>query len=251
VEETVRKYGWKRDLPDHRDLVFLPSAEELPKRIDLRPYCSKVEDQGNLGSCTANALVGALELIEMKKWKKYADLSRRFVYYNELDMEGSLPNDSGARIRDGVKTLAQKGVCLESIWPYIIDDFAERPSVEAYTEALLHKIISYRRVRQDQSDMLAALAEGFPFVFGFSVFESFESAEVAKSGIVSLPKKSESFLGGHAVCSVGYDMTDKDFICRNSWGQAWGDHGYFYMPFAYLTDPGLASDFWTIHTANV
>ena len=248
---ALHRYGWTCDLPDFRDFLYAPEPGiTLPPSVDLRPFCSKVEDQGNLGSCTANALVGALELLEMKKWKKYADLSRRFLYYNELDMEGSLPNDSGAALRDGVKSLAQKGVCLESIWPYIVNDFATKPSAAAYTEAALHKIISYHRLN-GLNDMLSALAVGLPFVFGFSVYQSFESEEVSKTGIVPMPKRNEQQLGGHAVVAVGYTLADQRFLVRNSWGDSWGMGGYFTIPMGYLTHRGLASDFWMIRTANV
>jgi len=249
--ELQRKYGWRPEFPDHRDFTFVAQPSTvLPDFVDLRPFCSKVEDQGNLGSCTAQALVGALEVLEVKKWKKYLDLSRLFVYYNERVLEDTVDDDAGAMIRDGIKTLASQGVCIESLWPYQITQFTKKPPPGAFTEALLHKIISYHKLN-GLCDMQYALAEGYPFVFGFSVYDSFESRQVAETGIVPMPKRNESFLGGHAVLAVGYDQKKKWFTVRNSWGREWGDKGYFYIPFDFVSNPGLASDFWVIHTANV
>ena len=248
---ALHRYGWTCDLPDFRDLLYTPEPGiTLPASVDLRPFCSKVEDQGNLGSCTANALVGALEILEIKKWKKYLDLSRLFVYYNERVIEDSVDQDSGAMIRDGIKSLATLGVCLESIWPYDIEEFTRMPTPAAYKEAELHKIISYHRLN-GLNDMLSVLAGGLPFVFGFSVYQSFESEEVSKTGIVPMPKRNEQQLGGHAVVAVGYTLADQRFLVRNSWGNSWGMGGYFTIPFGYLTHRGLASDFWMIRTANV
>ena len=197
--------------------------------------CSPVEDQGNLGSCTANALAGALECLERKDKVSFIDLSRLFIYYNERVIEQSVSSDSGAMIRDGIKSLKKTGVCSEKKWPYVISKFAVKPNSACYKEALNHQITSYQRILTlDQ--MKSCLADGFPFVFGFTVYESFESPQVAKTGIVNMPKKNESVLGGHAVLAVGYNDKDKRFIVRNSWGTSWGMKGYFTMPYDYLAD---------------
>lgn len=244
--------GWIPDLPDQRDLLYrtvraVPGV--LPQAVDLRPSCSAVEDQGNLGSCTANALVGALEFLEKKKAADPQDLSRLFIYYNERVIEGSVSTDSGAMLRDGIKTLAKQGVCSEKIWPYNVKRFAATPAARCYTDALDHQITSYHRILT-LDEMLACLAEGFPFVFGFSVYESFESAETARTGVVTTPRPGERVIGGHAVMAVGYDDTAKRFIVRNSWGTKWGMKGYFSMPYEYLADRGLADDFWTIRAGE-
>jgi C1A family cysteine protease len=248
----MSKYGWIPDLPDQRDLLYSTqvSAIPLPPRVDLKQLCSPVEDQGNLGSCTANALVGALEFLEMKKWKKQADLSRLFVYYNERVIEDTVDYDAGAMIRDGIKSLAKQGVCLEKTVPYNIDHFKQKPSDAAYKEALLHQIKSYHRVNGLQ-ETLQCLASGYPVVFGFTVYDSFESQEVAKTGIVPMPGRDEQVLGGHAVLAVGYDQASKRITVRNSWGTGWGSGGYCFMPYDYFTTRGLTSDAWTIRTANV
>lgn len=217
----------------------------FPSSVDLRPICSRVEDQGSLGSCTGNALAGALEFLERKDAAHIGDLSRLFIYYNERVIEHTTNSDSGAMVRDGIKTLAKQGVCSEKAWPYRISKYKTKPGVACYKEASDHKITSYQRL-STIDDMLGCLAEGFPFVFGFTVYESFDSHAVAKSGVVSMPKPDERSIGGHAVVAVGYRGAHKRFIIRNSWGTGWGQKGYFTMPYDYLADRNLSDDLWTI-----
>jgi C1A family cysteine protease len=244
-----RLYGFKPDLPDQRDYAFedLKLKISLPQVVDLRAVDSPIEDQGNLGSCTSNALAGAIQFLETKDKVKPApaNMSRLFIYYNERVIENTVNSDSGAALRDGIKTLATQGCCPEVEWPYVISKFEQKPHPICYTTALTHVIQSYYRVNT-LSDMQTCLASGFPFVFGFTVYESFESDQVAATGIVPMPAANEQVLGGHAVMAVGYDMTSQRFIVRNSWGKNWGLKGYFTIPFAYLTNPNLASDMWYI-----
>jgi C1A family cysteine protease len=246
-------YGWLPDLPDHRDLFYsaiAPKMATLPTSVDVRAKCSPVENQGQLGSCTANALVGALEFLELKDGAQFVDLSRLFVYYNERVIEGTTGQDSGAFIRDGIKSLAKLGACPEPEWPYRIRDFTKKPSAKCYSDAKKHQITSYHRI-STLEEMRTCLADGYPFVFGFTVYEAFESAAVARSGVLNLPGKKEKVVGGHAVMGVGYDDSQKRFIVRNSWDTDWGQKGYFTMPYDYLDPAGnLADDFWTIRTAE-
>jgi len=209
----------------------------------LRKYCSPVENQGRLGSCTANAMAGMLEFLDNHIDHVYEDVSRLFIYYNERALQGSVAYDSGASLRIGIKTLAKAGSCSEASWPYDIARFAVKPPARCYTLAKVHRIVSYHRI-QTEPEMLTCLAEGYPFVFGFTVYESFENAETTRTGIVQMPGKSERALGGHAVLAVGYNQKSKRFIVRNSWGKAWGQDGYCTMPFEYLQT--LAADFWTV-----
>ncbi len=241
-------YGWVPDLPDQRDLLYgavRPVPVALPPAVDLRPMCSAVENQGALGSCTGNALAGALEFLERKDKVPFVNVSRLFIYYNERVIEHSTKSDSGAMLRDGIKTLAKQGVCSEKKWPYIVSKFTIKPSTTCYKEALQHQITSYRRI-VTLDEMRACLAEGYPFVFGFAVYESFESQQVAKTGVVPMPKPSERQLGGHAVLAVGYNDAQERVLVRNSWGTDWGMKGYFTMPYAYVADRNLSDDFWTI-----
>jgi C1A family cysteine protease len=248
-KRSPKWYGWLPDLPDHRDLFYsaiAPSMAALPTKIDMRSKCSLVEDQGQLGSCTANALVGALEFLELKDGAQFVNLSRLFVYYNERVIEGTVHHDSGAFIRDGIKSLAKQGVCTEAAWPYKVSKFAKKPSRTCYRPAKKHRIVSYHRITTVH-EMRNCLAEGFPFVFGFTVYDAFESAAVAKSGVLKMPGPKEKMVGGHAVMAVGYDDGARRFIIRNSWGSDWGQKGYFTMPYDYLSsDKNLADDFWTV-----
>lgn len=248
-------YGWRPDLPDQRDLVYAaPHAvvKKLPAKVDLRKLCPPVYDQGELGSCTANAIGAAFEFGLMKQ-NKASDFtpSRLFIYYNERVMEHTVKIDNGAEIRDGIKSVNKEGVCPEKMLPYDITKFAVKPGTACYKEALKHQALSYQRVTRKIEQMKGCLADGFPFVFGFTVYDSFESDAVAKTGILNMPKKKEGVAGGHAVVAVGYNDTSKRFIVRNSWGTDWGLEGYFTMPYDYLTEANLSDDFWTIRIVEV
>jgi C1A family cysteine protease len=250
----VKRFGWTPDIPDARD--FLYSAPEavltkLPKKVDLRgAKMPKIYDQGELGSCTANAIGAAFEFSQIKQGEKDFMPSRLFIYYNERAMEGTIDTDAGAMIRDGMKSISKLGVCTEDTWPYDIPNFTQKPPGKAYTEAKKHQALVYRRVLGQLHQMQGCLAQGYPFVFGFSVYESFMSPEVAKTGEVPLPPRGEQLIGGHAVLAVGYDDAIQSFIVRNSWGPKWGLKGYCLMPYGYLADSQLARDFWAVYTVE-
>lgn len=251
VESEVKRakgYGWRPSLPDHRDRIAAPKLTALPASVDMRSTCPPVYDQGQLGSCTGNAIAFAYEYDLKKQGKTDFTPSRLFIYYNERAMEGTISEDAGAAIRDGIKSINKLGVCKETTWPYVERKFKTKPSKKAFAEALQHQSVSYARVVQSQNDIKACLAAGLPVVFGFTVYDSFESETVAATGVLNIPTATESVIGGHAVAIVGYDDASKRFIVRNSWGSEWGQKGYFTMPYAYVTNPKLASDFWCVQT---
>jgi len=222
-------------------------AGPLPKSVDLRSGCPKIYDQGQLGSCTANAIAAAVEFDQRKQnLAPTFTPSRLFIYYNERALEGTVATDSGAMLRDGIKAVADDGACPETMWPYVEGDFAEMPPAPCFKIGKLHPAVNYLRLSQDLGQMKACLAAGYPFVLGFTVYESFESDDVAHSGVVPMPGSSETSMGGHAVMAAGYDDASGRFLVRNSWGVEWGMGGYFTIPYAYLTDDNLADDFWTI-----
>ena len=161
-------------------------------------------------------------------------------------MEGSVDFDSGAQLRDGIKSLVNQGVCPETTWPYDISIFDQKPPLEAYAEALDNQALQYRRLSQNINDMIGCLAQGLPFVFGFSVYDSFESDEVERTGLVPMPGTSEDVIGGHAVMAVGYSIPEKLFLIQNSYGTSFGDAGFIRMPFDYLTNPNLCDDRWVV-----
>ncbi len=239
-------YGWKRDQLDPRDHIFAPMAVRLPGKVDLRAHMPKVYDQGDLGSCTANAIGAAIQYERARGGQRDFVPSRLFIYYQERVIEGDVAEDNGAEIRDGIKAVHKLGAPDEKLWPYVIKKFADKPPAKAYRAALADLVESYERVTHSMPAIKAALAQGFPIAFGFSVYESFESKAVAKSGVVNLPARGEEMVGGHAVLAVGYDDKTERVLVRNSWGAGWGLKGYFTMPYSYIASAKLASDFWII-----
>jgi len=245
-------YGWLRDLPDARDVLYaaplLTLANGLPESVDLRLFCPPIYNQGQLGSCTGNGIAAAIEFDRIKFKRPTFTPSRLFIYYNERVIENTICADAGAQVRDGIKSVAALGAPSETLWPYKISKFKQEPSHAAYAAARRDLVSSYARVSQSLVQMQGCLAEGYPFVFGFTVYSSFDSKKVAKTGVVSMPSHNEKVTGGHCVLAVGYDNQTRTFLIRNSWGVRWGKKGYFTMPYEYLLEPHLASDFWTIRS---
>jgi C1A family cysteine protease len=247
-----RHYGGKPDLPDRRDYMYAAASagKTLPRLVDLRDQCPSVYRQGKLNCCTGNAIAAAIAFDQRLQGIKQFRPSRLFIYYNERVLEGTVNEDAGARIRHGIKAVAKLGAPPEPLWPYHIKRFADRPSRAAYAAAKKDLVTAYFRVPQKLSHMRACLAEGFPFVFGFLAAPALESAKVARSGVLPMPRAGDKPIGHHVVLAVGYDDSKRRFIVRNSWGRRWGKKGYYFMPYDYLTRANLSSDFWTLRSVT-
>lgn len=269
-----RKYGHVKNVhdPADYDMYF---TEEHVKRLAVVPNATPSElnlateyklpqalsdiDQGSLGSCTGNATAYALALDEFKQHNKMIFLpSRLFIYYNARMIEGTVDQDAGAQIKDVIKGINKYGACDEHHWVYDPTKFAEKPSNEIYSEAKLFKPVKYASLNFSGDKTQAAKIEhikrtlqcGYPIVFGFTVYESFESDEVAQTGMMPIPKPDEQVMGGHAVCCMGYSDSKKCVMVKNSWGASWGLDGYFYMPYEVITDPNMTDDFWVIQQVS-
>jgi C1A family cysteine protease len=249
---TIRKYGWKKSQPDSRDYklktVNPAIYATLPSAVDLRPLVPEVLDQGQFSSCTANALSMAMRITRKKQGLSDQALSRMFIYFNERLMEGTVDQDSGAQLRDGAKVLATIGAPAESEWQYLDSNLYLEPTKQAYQSAVQDESRVSLTVDQTLDEMKLCLHEGFPFVFGATLFPEFESDMVARSGMVPMPRETDQPIGGHAILCVGYSNSSQRFKVLNSWGPNWGDCGYCYFPYEYLTNSDLCSDLWTIRS---
>lgn len=250
-------YGWHPSLPDQRDLIHNFSGAPIPSTpVDLRGsgLLGSVWDQGQLGSCTAHGTGKAYVYDRAKQGTGDADFdgSRLFQYYNSRVLEGSADSDSGATVTDAIKALNGSGFPPSSDWPYDVSKFAAKPPKKAYTDGKLREAVKYAQVQQSEQAMKACLSASLPFVIGFTVYESFESDQVAKDGIVPMPGSGEQVVSGHCVLCVGWKQINGQdhWILMNSWGAGWGDKGFFYMPKAYLTNSSLSGDFWTVQAVS-
>ncbi len=269
--------GWLPDYPDFRD--YTPDhalihpmllkigltgkrKKALPAAVDLRAWCSAIEDQGDLGSCTAQAGASLVEYFARRTMERYTDVSRLFLYKvtrNLMRQKG----DTGAFIRTTMGALVLFGVPPELYWPYKEKEFDKEPPAFCYAFAQNYQAISYYRLDAagtSKEEALAAvktnLAAGLPAMFGFTVFSSITQA--SENGLIPYPTEGEKILGGHAIMAVGYDdkieivnanpagpKSQGAFLIRNSWGPKWGLEGYGWLPYDYLLK-GLAIDWWSI-----
>ena len=275
---TGKRYsmGWLPDYPDFRDYtektdevkqVLEPTgllkAKGLPSSVDLREWCSPVEDQGNIGSCTAHAGVGIIEYYERKSFGRHIDASRLFLYKvtrNLMKMEG----DTGAFLRTTMGAMVLFGVPPEEYWPYNDDgkEFDQEPPAFCYAFAQNYQTVKY--FRHDPpgttgntilNKVKTYLDSGHPAMLGFTVYSSIEQAD--ETGRIPFPSPKEKIEGGHAIVAMGYDdkmkiknkygkiETTGAFCIRNSWGRKWGEDGYGWLPYEYVLK-GLAEDFWSV-----
>jgi C1A family cysteine protease len=267
--------GWHRDLPDVRDhtpetasvksvlnkSAPLKTAEKkLPKTVDLRKWCSPVENQGALGACTAHAGVGMLEYYEKRTSGKHLDASRLFLYKVTRQLLG-FKGDDGAYLRDTMKAMVLFGVPPEKYWPYKEEKFNDDPSSFCFSFAQNYQAVEYYRLdppgllpSQILENVKKSIAAELPAMFGFSVYSSMPALGDDK-GEIPFPASGDSLEGGHAVLAVGYDDSKKignktgALLIRNSWSADWGEKGYGWLPYAYI-EKGLADDFWSMVKAE-
>jgi C1A family cysteine protease len=269
--------GWVRDLPDFRDyspenekikpllkkLNVLSTPASLPVKIDLRAWCAPIEDQGALGSCTANAGVGMIEFYEKKAYGVWLDASRLFLYKATRNLLG-WTGDTGAYLRTTMGAMALFGVPPEKYWPYKIASFDTEPTAFLYAFAQSFQALNYYRldpVGTTPTNLLSQiktnLAGNLPSMFGFTVYDSISQANGAGKGKIPFPCSTDKVAGGHAIMAIGYDdtlaikntnggkTTTGALLIRNSWGTSWGDMGYGWLPYEYVLK-GLAVDWWAL-----
>lgn len=251
-ERKVRRYGFKPGLPG----VLMTPADTAglnPKsEVDPRKSLPPIFDQGQLGSCTANATAAAFQydsILDHGSGHGCGLLSRLFVYYGERKIEGQLgQGDTGAYGHDAFKVAAEVGIPPETDWPYDISTFEGPIPAKAIKDEPHYKLTKpVHAVPHSEEEIKRVLSNRQTVAFGFTVYESFESAEVADTGIVPMPKHDESVLGGHEVLIVGYLTSHPEYaLVRNSWGTSWGISGYFLMPWSYITSRTYSSDLRTI-----
>ncbi len=217
----------------------------VPDKVDLRSFCSPVEDQGQSNSCTANATVGALEFHQRKAGGQFTDISRLFVYYNARKLSDSQGQDCGSYIHHAMASVLAHGACEEAVWPFDLGQVVMQPPQQAYQNAQLHEAVQYARCPLGQS-AIQAVGAGLPVVFGTYIPSAFYD-EAGRTGLMPLPTgQKDPNAGGHAMLIVGYDMPSKTWLVRNSWGAGWGDQGYFRVPFATLDAYSSPEHFWAI-----
>lgn len=244
--KRVLDYDWKR-----YKTVLAPKAKPrraprqglLPTRVDLRSKDAPVYDQGDLGACTAFAMgKGMRENMQRRDQERVAPLSALFMYYESRKRQGTVKQDSGSTITEGMGVMKDLGVAPDELWPYEVPKFKLKPSKPAYAAAKEYKIKSATQLAT-VDDVRQALAQGKPVAFGFLVYKSFD--DMGKDGVMPMPKpEGDKIMGGHAVVAVGYDDQKRLLTVRNSWGARWADEGYFYMPYAFADDREKADDFW-------
>lgn len=248
----IARFGWRMPNPDFRDLRYTPqtAARQLPASVDLRAGCPSAFDQGQLGACTSHAIAAMVMFEQQREGIPVFVLSRLAHYYWERMFEGTTQVDAGASLRDGLRVVNRIGMAFEFTWPYDPNRFRLRPPPSVQRQAALHTVTQYMAVSQTLDAMRGCLADGHVFVTGISVFDSFERADVLKTGDVPMPSASESMLGGHAITICGYDDNAQRFRWLNSWGPSYGQNGFGTLPYGYLANPRLAGDTWAVKVCN-
>lgn len=248
-----RVYGWIPNTYDSRDHLYrdyFKAPKALPLSVSLRSIHVPIWDQGPLGSCTWQGTGAQMALVHVQAKLPGYIPSVLFGYWNTRNLEGTVDTDAGGMIRDAIKVAASIGCCTESTWPYVVERFTERPPQAAFVEASKHVAIQYQILQQTSAELRGALANGHGIVFGMQLYESFDSGQVARTGIVPVPRYGERWLGGHCMQIIGYDDRKQRFEVRNSWGADWGDAGHCWIPYNVVLNPKLCMDFTTIQKAT-
>lgn len=235
---------------DSRDFKFtFQSIEGLPPHFDLRQLAEwgSIYDQGQLGSCVSNSISASLRWIFMRENKGIFNPSRLFIYYNGREIEGyDAAEDSGISIRGGFQSVGRNSVCGEDNWQYIEKNFSIKPPQGCYDAANTHNQFQYLGVAQNENIIKKCISDGYPISFGLILYDSFMSTTVARTGKVPVPDLTkDQRCGGHCVTITGYSDDSKCFTVLNSWSENWGDKGYCYIPYEYILNSQLASDFWS------
>ncbi len=245
-------YGWKRSLPIFNDTRFsLGKHVPLPRHVDIHEKLPAIWNQGKQGSCTAHGNGAAYCAARKIAGQQVFMPSRAFIYYCEREEEGTIEHDVGATISDGVMVMKKWGVPPESVCPYDPDKLmTQKPSPAVYAEAEKHQTLTSDYVSHDTYALQQCLAQGWPIVFGFTVYQNFEDDAVIKTGLMEMPRGAA--IGGHCVVACGYNSHNY-FMCRNSYGTDFGDPdfpGHFWIPPSYITNRQLAADFRVIKTVE-
>lgn len=229
----MKKYRLVADQIDWRDQYYNYAKCSLQESVDMRSMASGIQSQRELGSCTAQAIVSAYEiLLKNEHPDKFVDLSPLFVYYNSRYVEGTINEDAGAYLRDALKAVDHYGICEESAWPYDINKFTFRPPPEAYQNAKKYRIKRYKRLT-NLDNILDSLSSRHPVVTGIMVYSGFERI-TGENPVLPMPSDTDTELGAHAILLVGYDLSKQQVLAQNSFGSTWGQNGYFWIPFDYI-----------------
>ena len=216
---------------------YQPLATIAPS-VDLRKDFTVVKDQGDMGACSAFAMVGIFEYILKKNHQPEIDLSEQFVYYNARKADGASRVDAGTSLSEVIRTMMDKGVCQEHLFPYNPDNISQEPPVEAYDDAQTRKIVRAKVVRKDLQAIKSAVYEGYPVAISLRIFNTFNP----RKGFIRIPSETEiqnEQSGNHAMIICGYNDEARFFVVRNSWGRKFGDKGYCYIPYGYIENEAL------------
>ena len=262
ADKPIRKhaFGWKGDAPGKKATPFRLSPKysqmQISVKSDLSNLMPPIQDQGTVGSCTGNGIGRILDYAHKKATGRFFTPSRLFIYYNERVMEGTVYEDAGAQIVDGIKSVMQLGACVEGIctlygqWPYEVDKFAVKPPDIAYQKALNYQALhAYKVNNADGRSIRMALSNGLPVVFGALVYPDIERLN-AQRYVLSMPKKGEMYIGGHCMVITGHNDGTQLYLVDNSWGTSWGLRGRCYIPYAYIHNARITEDCWVIETAE-